>query len=567
MLRKRTSKNRKILSRSIFASLVLHVLAISFLQRNSLWFSPHLVDANQNQTPWKSQMEVTSRQEILKESFEPELMKTATRPKPVDDSAPLVKWEVKPVDEKGVSFATMEIQSPLLSHLSPPTLSLPPQDCLNLFEHLPKDLIYPKTAATPEKILSAIPSTLISEHPPLVAPPPIAQEKQLPSAPIHPDSLITQSWTTHATLEKAPSFFPAPQLPSLPTLSELETVSYSDAFDAELVFLPREEEKGYFFALTLIPRGDLKLPRLKQHYTFLVDRSNSIQSDRLFATKNAIRRALEELHEEDSFNILAFDSKLEKMSSNELPATAQSRAKAEAFLDNIKLGSFFSSADLYKALLMTVPATVKQDELYTTLLFTDGETLSKKGVQRDLLRSWTQYNGGKSALFPIGVSTDPQLALLDTAAMFNKGKLQFAPTHRGIKRKALKTMKMIECPIAKNMTSHAIALTPHAEVTLYPKSTHLPHLYLNEPYIILGTCNTLDDFIVFVQGHLKNRWLNIKKKISFLSAKRGTSSLKSEWALQCAYEQYEAYLEDGNPEHIAEAKALISPHNIQVAFE
>jgi hypothetical protein len=94
----------------------------------------------------------------------------------------------------------------------------------------------------------------------------------------------------------------------------------------------------------------------------------------------------------------------------------------------------------------------------------------------------------------------------------------------------------------------------------------MPHLYLEQPYVILGETDTLDDFILFVQGRLKDRWLNVKKPISFLSAKKGSKSLKQEYALQKVYALYERYVADDDPQHIAEAANLLEPFDCQAAF-
>ena len=74
------------------------------------------------------------------------------------------------------------------------------------------------------------------------------------------------------------------------------------------------------------------------------------------------------------------------------------------------------------------------------------------------------------------------------------------------------------------------------------------------------------DFILFVQGRLKDRWLNIRKTVSFLNAKKGGKELKEEWALQSAYQLYEHYLQDANPSHLVEAQNLLEPFNYQPPF-
>jgi Ca-activated chloride channel family protein len=332
------------------------------------------------------------------------------------------------------------------------------------------------------------------------------------------------------------------------------------------MFSPKEDGEGYIFAITLIPHAELRLPKIRQHYSFLIDRSNSIQKERLTAVKAAILKSLEELDLEDSFNIIAFDSKIEKLSSAPLPATSSSLASARKFLDEIQLGSFFSTTNLCKPLLLTIPS-FQDDGLHTAILFSDGEPLNKKPAQRELALEWTAYNNGRVSLFAIGVGGDAHLATLDAITAYNRGKIVYPPTKRGIKRKLLKLMKTIKHPVAKNLTATAISRSSQVHIDLYPKSAHMPSLYLNEPYVILGTIDKLDDFILFVQGKLKDRWLNIKKTISFIHAKKADSSLKAEWALQQAYDLYEKYLYDLNPSHLAEAQSLLDPHELQVAFQ
>jgi Ca-activated chloride channel family protein len=341
----------------------------------------------------------------------------------------------------------------------------------------------------------------------------------------------------------------------------------SEYFDSELVFLPREDGPGYIFALTVIPRPDLHLPKIRQHVTFLIDRSNSIQRERLAATKSAVQKAVEELYPDDTFNVIVFDSKLEKLFPSSVPADADHFEQAEMSLKKITLGSFFSPADPYKALFLTIPMIVQDDELYTAILITDGESLAKKNIQRSLLQDWTYQNGGRVSLYSLGMGADQHLATIDAACAFNKGRLISSTTHRGLKRKLLKLMKNIRAPVAKNITCKAISRSPKTTIELFPKSHTAPHLFLDHPYVIVGSTDSLDDFILFVQGRLKGQWLNIKKPISFLNAKRGGNTLRAEWALQRAYQKYAEYVRDDNPAHLTEARALLEPFDLQTAFE
>lgn len=578
-----SQKHKKILSRCILASLFLHAIAVGFLQNHSLWFpSSEKKQTPELTAPWISRMEKMERDQILKEAFEPaapqgSFTSTDAQPKPESlASAPIQSRSMKPLEfpDELLSFSLFQSSFPfpanelLASNRTIlPTFSLP-KERFNLLEHLPKDLIVPAPMHPTTQAALLPPPPLPASNISLTAAPPTIQQEAPSTLVAYSEPLLTSpQLTENAQAGKAPSLIPLPSLPKLPSLADLETASYSESFDAELVFLPREDGPGYIFAVTLIPRPDLDLPKIRQHFTFLIDRSNSMQAGRLAATKSAVHKAFEELSAEDTFNIIAFDSKIEKLSPISLPCNTQSFAAAEKFLDKINLGSFFSSGDLYKPLFLTVPGAVKNDELYTAILLTDGENLVKKNAQRSILFDWTYYNAGKVTLFAIGMNQDAHLSTLDAAAVFNKGKLIHSPSNRGLKRKLLKLMKTICNPVAKNLACKAISRSPKAKIELYPKTEQMPHLYLDQPFVILGTTDTLDDFILFVQGRLKDRWLNIKKAVSFLNGKKGSQSLKAEWALQQAYRLYEKYSIDQNPQHLAEANAILEPYDHQTAFK
>lgn len=570
-------RHRKLLTFCIAVSVLIHIGAVLSIQRHSLWFSSQSPKIASSDASYLSLIDKKERDQILRETFEESFSPPAegtqiVKPQPESLCHPLFHAS-KPTAESSPSDLSILFQQnfpfpaeELLAFHSLPTFTFPMENRLDLFQHISKDLVLP-TPSHP--ILPSLHPAPLPSFPPTIQSKPIEiKHEEAPFSEIAYIEPLLNSFPLKETLDlPKKTSLPAltSNLPHLPTLADLETTSYSDVFDAELVFLPNEEGEGYIFALTLIPRPDLDLPKLRQHYTFLIDRSNSIQRDRLTAVKNAVHKVLEDLSSEDTFNIIAFDSKMEKFSPHSLSPTAQSLAAAEEFLEKINLGSFFSQSNLYRPLFLTVPGGFSEDEVHSAILFTDSENLGKKTEQNALLSDWTRYNQGKVALFSIGVKGDRHLGTLDAASAFNRGKLSYSLTKRGLKRKLLKLMKTIQNPIAKNLATNAVSRSPKTKIELFPKSA--AHLYLDHPYVILGTTNSLDDFILFVQGRIKGRWLNIKKKISFLHAKKGNPSLKAEWALQRSYSFYEQYVLDENPAHLAKARALLEPYDFQAAFE
>lgn len=531
-------------------SLLLHGTALFFLQYS---WSSHPIPTG------SSPLSLQFKEDALRESFatlslgkekntetstQP-LIEQATGPFLQEEEQALSHQEFSPLEQPFQDLLAWNAEVPLLHPTMPQNLS-------------PVSLTLPTFALPP-----SLPSPLHS-HPE----PPLIQQKELsppefPPIDLQCEEQVYFSVTPSEMSSKKLAFsFSPPKMPSFPTLTELNAAAYSDWFDLELVCIPKEDQSGYLFAITLLPYPDLPSPNIRQHYLFLIDRSNSIQKDRLLATKSAVRSALNELSPNDTFNLFAFDSKVEKLFPASKPVTAASLSAAKDFLDKLTLGSFFSPPDLYYPLSLTLPYRDKEDEFYTVILLTDGEALQKKHALHAILQNWTQQNQGKVSLFSLCMNSDPQLHALNVASTFNKGWLSSSPTKRGIKRKLLKLMKSIQTPLAKNISCKAISHRPKGKVELFPPAKQTPHLYLDQPFVLLGSTDTLDQFILFIQGKVNNQWLHIKKTVSFLNARQGNLSLKKEWAISNAHQCYEHYFHDRNPEHLLQAKEFLSSFDI-----
>jgi len=562
-----TSLNKRMLAFCIFTSLFLHFLSLFMLQHHSIWFTAS-IDARSVHA-----MQSWRKEQILKETFQT-LSKKETAPKTalqkMKASEPFAysfqEPKVEPMNlfslEKPWHHANMLITH---SHFLP---TIPPSPKMTLELNL-AGFSAPSQPNPPEPQTHDSRAPKHPEWPSALAQlmPPNIEELRTPMIAYEAQRHNATEMTEQCSARRALLTIPEPPMPSFPSLDELETTTYSDFFDLDLVCLPKQGESGFLFAITIIPRSDLQLPKLHQHYNFLIDRANCIQRDRLLASKNAILKALNELAPDDTFNIIVFDSKIEKLFSGSRSPDGLSLAQAKTFLEKITLGSFFAPADLYKSLLLTIPEQIRDDELYTAILMSDGENLAKKSALHSILQTWTWQNSGKVSLFTVSMGYDAQLANLDVASVLNKGHLYTSTTHSGIKRKLLKLMKTIQTPLAKNISCHAISNSNNHPIELYPGSRELPNLYLDQPLVIIGSCDSMDDFILFVQGRLKDRWMNIKKTVSFVNAKKGGQSLNQEWAHHQAYRCYKHYVQDTDIAHLTEAREWLEPFDIKPAFQ
>lgn len=562
--------HKKLLFFSIFASIAMHLAEMHFIQRQTFWFSSSpQIEISQND--WTEELEKIDRDQILKDAFlngstsnQSERNLIGSSASPIQESSLLgetllPQYQLEPPPQQAMT--PVSFSDNLALTFEPPVITFEEQ--ISLLPNLPRELILPTSAVVSPK--HSIPDPLnIAIHIPENLPN-IQLSSPLTSRQESTSIVFEPSWVNHKFLS---SSIPTPTFPlaqNIPSLSELKASSYSQAFDTEVVFY--EIEDGYLFAITLIPRPDLQLSPLKQNYLFLIDRSNSIQKERLNATKSAVRRAIDELNKNDQFNIVVFDQRIEKLSPSMLSVSHESVNKAHQFLNKIELGSFFSQKNLNKPLFLTIPHSPRNDELYTAILITDGENLSHKSAVQGLVDEWTRMNQGKVTLYTLGMNDDSHLDILDSISNMNRGKNFSSPTYRGLKRKLLKIMKTVHAPIAKNLTCKAIPRYRDNAIELFPKPTNAPHLYAGEPYVILGTTKKLDDFVLFVQARLDKEWLHIKKNISFDNAKKGNAALATELAQLKSFDLYQQYLDGKGLQCLNQAQTLLKKHELPSIFE
>lgn len=582
-MQKESKKRRAILQGCIFFSLLAHAGAITFIQKQSLWF----YSGSKNAPVVKSAISsAKSHDATLKKAFsktDRSADSTAKTFSPLREEETEMPFAAKKINaqpsmdslqEQLLSKVREMSSSHLLinSEIHLETSSLPV--LTDLHQNLLNDFPYPYSLTQiPEQ--SILNTNLAHENLPdiILARNTLAMQEENRAESLDDFSSDEPIEASHHLFKeeiRAPEgtdsqvTFDQP-LAKMPTLGDLDTASVGENFDIDLTFMPKEGE-GYIFALTLIPKPNASFPKLPQNYYFVIDKSNAIQKNRLKTTVNAVYKSLSFLQEGDMFNILAYDGKFERLSSENLRLNKHTKMVAREFLNSLQLGSFFSSADPYKPLDALLYDEISPKELATVILITNGEGLANQNKQSYFIQSWTTENKGQMSLYAVSMLEDKNLPLLDALTSLNKGKLYTSPSIPGIKRRLLKLVKTIRYPIAKDVACSAIIRSPNNNIKVYPSFQQMPALYADQPFVIMGTAQNLDDFILFIQGRQKDAWLNIKKNISFINAKNGDANLELQWVLQKSYHLYEQYFRDGDPSHLQEAGNLLNNYHLPTVF-
>ena len=340
----------------------------------------------------------------------------------------------------------------------------------------------------------------------------------------------------------------------VPTLNDLKTLSFGHNFDLELEYAP-SPEGGYIFALTLIPKESIDLPSFKQNFYFVIDRSNSIQNRRFASTRYAVAAALNSLPQKDRFNLFLFDSTLDFLFSHVQKSDKEAKSKAKRFLIGQKLGSFFAAPSY--ALPFNAIASRKRQakEIDNVIFITDGEGL-KRDKNQAVLRDFTKYNQGRRPLYILALEGDENLTQLELYANLNKGKLISSFTPPGLKKQLIKLIKGLTEPQIQCLSVNCVTLDKENEIKVFPFETG-SYLYQNQPFVLIGTAKNLGSFELFLQGHSKDVWINLKKEVNLAEAKEGGIALEKLWNMRQAVSLYAGYLADKDIRKLKRSQKLL----------
>lgn len=344
-------------------------------------------------------------------------------------------------------------------------------------------------------------------------------------------------------------------------------VDWDESVPADVHYILDSESKRYIFSVTLRPDFDKAVKALPQHYYFIIDRSHSVEKQKMARYNRAVSRALASLNDGDTFNIFIFDKRVEKFSERSASVNSKTLQRAQDFLDSHQ-GKSHCRGESFTSLDRLLPSELNEDEMHSVILVSDGNTLVGDMKQNKMLAEWFKSNRGNVNFYTATSGKDNNLALLDLLSYETAGKLLYSETNAGFPRKLVRLVKDLHRPLAKEVTIDVIAKDANAKIALAGSGkAPLPPMFADKPYTIIGTIDELCDFTLLIQGKSADRPLNIKQNVSLKDATSGGRSLIKAWASSQANICYERFLETGKSIHLKEAKTIVAPYEGTIALD
>ena len=189
-----------------------------------------------------------------------------------------------------------------------------------------------------------------------------------------------------------------------------------------LSYRPNPNEDGYFLLLASPEVKPLDAKPLPKTVIFVLDRSGSMAGKKLDQAKNALQSVLNNLRDDDTFNIIAYDDRVEAFKPELQRYSSSSRADAEKFVSNIREGGSTNIDGALKSAL----AMISDDSRPNYVLFlTDGLPTASETNELKIAENARGANKYHARVFSFGVGFDVNARLLDRLSGGNGGTSEY----------------------------------------------------------------------------------------------------------------------------------------------
>ena len=282
---------------------------------------------------------------------------------------------------------------------------------------------------------------------------------------------------------------------------------------------PAYHDDGFFLLVVQPPDpGGLSWAEIQpKEMVFVVDTSGSMRGFPVEAAKDVMRHAIDEMNPEDSFSILEFSSTVSTLALAPLSNTVANRARGRAFVDTFDGdGGTYMLPGIQASLDLPGDPNIARE----ILLLTDGQISNDREVL-----SMIEERLDASRLFPLGIGSSPNRALLEGMARVGRGHADFIRPDGDTDEAVADFYERIRSPL---LTEVEIDFEGLRTFDLTPDP--LPDLYAGQPIVLLGRYENGGSGSVRVRGVLRGEAVEYSWPVTLPFSERSHAAVASLWA-------------------------------------
>ncbi len=336
-----------------------------------------------------------------------------------------------------------------------------------------------------------------------------------------------------------------------------------------IAYRPTKDEDGYLLMLASpeIKADDSERP--KKTLVFVVDKSGSMSGKKIEQAKNATKFVLNNLRDGDTFNIIAYDGKVESWKPELQTFNEETRKSALGFVEGIYAGG---STNINGALSAALAQLQDNSRPNFVVFLTDGIPTAGETNEQKIVVNAKENNKVKARIFAFGVGFDLNSRLLDKLVRENYGLSEYVRPNEDIEAHVSALYKRIGAPV---MSDVAIKFdldehkTEHGAVVnrQYPKD--VSDLFAGEQLVIVGRYKKSGTAKVTVTGKVGKKEVSLDFPANLVEKSADDSSgfVEKLWAMRRIGEIMDQLdLKGKNEELVKELVSLSTKHGILTPY-
>lgn len=307
--------------------------------------------------------------------------------------------------------------------------------------------------------------------------------------------------------------------------------------DFSLYFAPEKEEVGVhlltsksgdedgYFLLLASPGVDVNEKVLPKDVVFVLDTSGSMAGKKLEQAKKALQFCIENLNDNDRFEIVRFSTEVEPLFDKLAGASRANRDRANDFVKGLKpIGSTAIDDALKKALSLQ---SEREGRPFVVVFLTDGQPTV--GVtDPDTIVSHVKKRSAGTRVFCFGIGTDVNTHLLDRIAEETRAFNQYVLPEEDLEVKVSSFFSKIKEPV---LADPELKFTGDIRVSKWYPSP-LPDLFKGEQLVVVGHYSGHGNAAVVIGGKVNGLKRQFSEDVTFSDESAANDFIPKLWAMR-----------------------------------
>lgn len=235
------------------------------------------------------------------------------------------------------------------------------------------------------------------------------------------------------------------------------------------LFTEKRGDRHYALLMVMPPAKEVAAARLPREVVFVIDTSGSMSGSSIAQAREALELAIARLSEQDSFNVVEFNSTARALYADARPASAANREHAIRWVRKLQAQG---GTEMALALNLALNGRENPGRVRQVIFLTDGAVGNE-----DNLFKLIKDKLGDSRLFTVGIGSAPNSHFMGKAAQTGRGTFTTIGKIEEVKEKMGSLFAKLESPVLKG-----IDIAWPGSVEAWPK--RVPDLYLGEPIVV-----------------------------------------------------------------------------------